>query len=182
VIALPFFPWACNFHGIPYCKTEQVERTDKSSYMYSRDTRFKSRPRHRICWYTFRLSLGMTGWCIEIGHNSSFLSAPFSFSKRKPPLMLYVGKQQLQSPRCHTPTVKEGQTVRTKEHIIACRGCCVTYKTGLHWMIGFIAPYTFTTRDYRQYSAVAGLHTLQFNVTHPLGSLVFASRIVATDL
>jgi membrane protein YqaA with SNARE-associated domain len=31
----------------------------------------------------------------------------------------------------------------------------VTVDGVLDWMIGFIAPYTFTTRDYRQYSAVA---------------------------
>jgi hypothetical protein len=29
-----------------------------------------------------------------------------------------------------------------------------------------MAPYTFTTRDYRQYSAIADLHALQFTVTH----------------
>jgi hypothetical protein len=39
----------------------------------------------------------------------------------------------------------------------------------LDWMIGFIAPYTFTTRDDRQYSAIADLHTLQFTVTHAVG-------------
>jgi hypothetical protein len=49
-------------------------------------------------------------------------------------------------------------------------------------MIGFIAPYTVTARDYRQYSAIADLHTFQFTVTHPLGFSVFTSRILATDL
>jgi hypothetical protein len=52
----------------------------------------------------------------------------------------------------------------------------------LDWMIEFIAPYTFTTRDYRQYSAVASLHTFQFTVTHALGFSVLTSRILATDL
>jgi hypothetical protein len=47
-------------------------------------------------------------------------------------------------------------------------------------MIGFIAPYTFTARDYRQYSAIADLHTLQFTVAQALG--FFISRILATDL
>jgi hypothetical protein len=42
--------------------------------------------------------------------------------------------------------------------------------------------YTHTTRDYRQYSAVADLLTLQFIVTHTLGFSVFSSRILTTDL
>jgi hypothetical protein len=51
-------------------------------------------------------------------------------------------------------------------------------------MIGFIALYTriFTARDYRQYSAVAILHSLEFTVTHALGFSVFTSRILATGL
>jgi hypothetical protein len=49
-------------------------------------------------------------------------------------------------------------------------------------MIGFIAPCIFTTRDYRQYSALAILHTLQFTVAHALGFSVFTSRNLATDL
>jgi hypothetical protein len=36
------------------------------------------------------------------------------------------------------------------EYIVTSRGLRLTYKTGLDWMIGFIAPYTFTARDYRQ--------------------------------
>jgi hypothetical protein len=49
-------------------------------------------------------------------------------------------------------------------------------------MIEFIVSYTFTTRDYRQYSAIAILHASQFTVTHALGFSVFTSRILATDL
>jgi hypothetical protein len=49
-------------------------------------------------------------------------------------------------------------------------------------MIGFIATYTFTTRDYRHYSSIAVLHTFQFTVTHALGFSVFTSRILATDI
>jgi hypothetical protein len=49
-------------------------------------------------------------------------------------------------------------------------------------MTGFIAPYTFTSRDYGQYSAIADSHTLQFIVTQALGFSVFTSRILATDL
>jgi hypothetical protein len=39
-----------------------------------------------------------------------------------------------------------------------------------------------TTRDYRQYSAIAYLYTLQFTVTHSLGFSFFTSRILATAL
>jgi hypothetical protein len=49
-------------------------------------------------------------------------------------------------------------------------------------MIGCIVPYTFTTRDYREYSAIPILHTFQFTVTYALGFSVFTSRIQATDL
>jgi hypothetical protein len=49
-------------------------------------------------------------------------------------------------------------------------------------MIGFIAPYTFTTRDYRLYSAIANLQNILFTVAHALGFSVFTSRILATEL
>jgi hypothetical protein len=61
--------------------------------------------------------------------------------------------------------------------------CRVTYKTGCgfgDWI--YCTLCTNTTRDYRQYGAVAILHTFQLTVTHPLGFSVFTSRIVATDL
>jgi hypothetical protein len=58
----------------------------------------------------------------------------------------------------------------------------VTVDGVLARMIGFITPYIFTTRYYRQYSAVADLHTLQFTVTHAQGFSVFTGRILATDL
>jgi hypothetical protein len=57
--------------------------------------------------------------------------------------------------------------------IVTCRGT--------DWMVRFIAPYTFTTRDCRQYSAIADLHYSQFTVTHALVFSVFTSRILATD-
>jgi hypothetical protein len=57
----------------------------------------------------------------------------------------------------------------------------VTIDGVLDWMIGFNAPDRFTTRDYRQYSAITDLHTLQFTVAHALGFSVFSSRILATD-
>jgi hypothetical protein len=53
----------------------------------------------------------------------------------------------------------------------------------LDWVIGFIAPHTFTQfRTTVNYSASAILHTLQFTVTHVLVFSVFTSRILATDL
>jgi hypothetical protein len=58
----------------------------------------------------------------------------------------------------------------------------VTIRRVRDWMIGLIAPYRFTTRDYRQYSNIADLHTLQFTVTHALWFSVFTSRILATNL
>jgi hypothetical protein len=59
----------------------------------------------------------------------------------------------------------------------------VTYKTGfglddwLYWTL-----YIHTVRDYRQYSAIVDLHTLQFTFTHPIGFSVFKCHILATDL
>jgi hypothetical protein len=38
------------------------------------------------------------------------------------------------------------------------------------------------TPKYRQYSAIADLHTLHFTVAHALGFPVFTSRLLATDL
>jgi hypothetical protein len=45
----------------------------------------------------------------------------------------------------------------------------VTYKTGFSLDDWIYWHLIHTTRDYRQYSAIAGLHTLQFTVTHALG-------------
>jgi hypothetical protein len=42
-------------------------------------------------------------------------------------------------------------------------------------------PLIHSTRDYRQYNAIADLHILQFTVTHAQGFSVFTSRILATD-
>jgi hypothetical protein len=57
----------------------------------------------------------------------------------------------------------------------------VTYKTGFgvdDWIYWHLIH---TTRDYRQYSAIAILHTLQFTFTQALGFSAFTSRILATD-
>jgi DNA-binding transcriptional MerR regulator len=48
------------------------------------------------------------------------------------------------------------------------------------WMVGFIAL-IHRTGNYRQYSAMADLHTLQFTVTQALGFSVLSIRILATD-
>jgi hypothetical protein len=50
-------------------------------------------------------------------------------------------------------------------------------------LIGFITTlFTHSSRDYRQYSAIADLQTFQFTFTHALGFPVFTRRILATDL
>jgi hypothetical protein len=59
----------------------------------------------------------------------------------------------------------------------------VTYKTGFildDWICCTL--YIHTTRNYRQYSAIAILHTFQFTLTHALGFSFFTSLILATDL
>jgi hypothetical protein len=42
--------------------------------------------------------------------------------------------------------------------------------------------YNHTTRIYKQYSAIADIHTFQFTVAHALQFSVFTSPILATDL
>jgi hypothetical protein len=46
----------------------------------------------------------------------------------------------------------------------------------------YCASHIHTTRNYRQYSVIAILHTLQFTVVHAPGFSVFTSPILATDL
>jgi hypothetical protein len=63
-----------------------------------------------------------------------------------------------------------------------CAGVRVTYKKvfGLDdWIYWHLID---TTRNYRQYSAIAHLHNLQSTVAHALGLSVVTSRILATDL
>jgi hypothetical protein len=68
-------------------------------------------------------------------------------------------------------------------HTVTCWGSFVTYKTGFGMDDWVIDPlYIHTTRDYRQYSATADLHTLQFTDTQALGFSAITSRILATDL
>jgi hypothetical protein len=59
----------------------------------------------------------------------------------------------------------------------------VTFKMGF-WIgwLHLLKPYSFTTRDYRYYSATTDLYTLYFTVAHALGFSVFTSRIMAMDL
>jgi hypothetical protein len=65
---------------------------------------------------------------------------------------------------------------------VTCMVLCVIYKTGsglddwIYWHM------IHSTRDYRQYSAIANLHTLHFTVMHALGFSIFTSRIPATGL
>jgi hypothetical protein len=49
-------------------------------------------------------------------------------------------------------------------------------------MIGFIGTSVTLSLNYNQYSDIADLHNLQFNVAHALGFLVSASRLLTTDL
>jgi hypothetical protein len=49
-----------------------------------------------------------------------------------------------------------------------------------YWI--YCTLYIHTTRGYKQYSAIAILHTSQFTVAHALGFSVFTCRILATDL
>jgi hypothetical protein len=61
-------------------------------------------------------------------------------------------------------------------------GFCVTIRWAFgidHWIYWHLIH---STRIYRQYNAIADLHTLQFTVTIALGFSVFTSRILATDL
>jgi hypothetical protein len=51
----------------------------------------------------------------------------------------------------------------------------------LYWMIGFIAPHTFRTRDYGQLQRYRCSTHFQYAVPHALGFSVFTSRILATD-
>jgi hypothetical protein len=50
-------------------------------------------------------------------------------------------------------------------------------RRGLDWMIGFIAPYTFTTRDYKQLQSYR--YSIQFTVHR---HTIFTSRMMAMDL
>jgi hypothetical protein len=64
-------------------------------------------------------------------------------------------------------------------------GLCVPYKTGSGLVVWIYWQLLNTTRNYSNYSnysALADLHTLQFTGAHALGSSVFTSRILATDL
>jgi hypothetical protein len=65
-------------------------------------------------------------------------------------------------------------------HIVTCSS---DYRRGFGfdgWI--YCTLYIHTARDYRQYSAIATLHTFQFTDAHVLGLSVFTSRILATGL
>jgi hypothetical protein len=69
------------------------------------------------------------------------------------------------------------------EHLSCCHVYGSLTRRVFDWMIGFIAPYTFTQFGTTgNYSAVAIQHTLQLTVAHAIGFSAFTSRILATDL
>jgi hypothetical protein len=68
-------------------------------------------------------------------------------------------------------------------NILSCAGVCVwLIRQVLDWMIGFIDALFTQLETTGSYSAIAGLHTLQFIVTHTSGLSVFNSHILAADL
>jgi hypothetical protein len=79
--------------------------------------------------------------------------------------------------------IKEGNILTKLVNIVTCWGfvCDLQDEFWILWL-DLLTPYTFTTRDYRQFSATADLHTLQFTVAHTLGFSVFTSRFLAMDL
>jgi hypothetical protein len=66
----------------------------------------------------------------------------------------------------------------TRHNIVTCRG---DYGRGFGLDDWIYSHFIHRTRHYRQYSAIADLHTLRFTVTHALGFSVFTGRILATD-
>jgi hypothetical protein len=59
----------------------------------------------------------------------------------------------------------------------------VTYRWGFgldDWI--YCTLHIHTTRNYRQYSTITDVHTLQFTVTQALGFSAFNSHILARDL
>jgi hypothetical protein len=49
-------------------------------------------------------------------------------------------------------------------------------------MVGFICTSIISYLNYTYYNAIADFHNLHFTVAHALGSSVFTSRLLATDL
>jgi hypothetical protein len=92
--------------------------------------------------------------------------------------LLLFRNQLPSSRRCITESLLSNGS--TCHNIATCLGVCVTYRRVLDWMIVFIAL-IHSTRNYKKYSAIADLHTLQFTVTHTVRFSVFTSPILATD-
>jgi hypothetical protein len=68
------------------------------------------------------------------------------------------------------------------DEIVRCCGLRRAYKAGFGLDDWIYWHRVHTTENYRQCSAIADLHNLQFTVTHTLGFSVLTSRILATDL
>jgi hypothetical protein len=64
-------------------------------------------------------------------------------------------------------------------HIVTCRG---DYRRGFGLDVWISWQLIHSIRNYRQYSAIADLHTLQLTVAHALGFSVFSIRIPPKDL
>jgi hypothetical protein len=64
--------------------------------------------------------------------------------------------------------------------IVTCKGFAWLMSSGLDDWIYWHPIHT--TREYRQYSTIADLQTLQFTVTHALGFSESTSRMLETDL
>jgi hypothetical protein len=67
------------------------------------------------------------------------------------------------------------------ENLINTVTCISDYTLGFDWWIDLLTLIP-SIRTYKQYNAIVNLHNLQFTVTLTLGSLVFTSRILVTEL
>jgi hypothetical protein len=98
----------------------------------------------------------------------------------------------LVTPNCHVfsvvTTAEESNTIRVANfwhQNVTCRVVHVREWRVLVRMMGFISTLVTTSPNhiyYRQYSAIADLHTYQFTAAHALGFSVFTSYLLATDI
>jgi hypothetical protein len=81
---------------------------------------------------------------------------------------------------CKSPLRNKAMLFGRHICIVTCRGDC-RRAFGLD-DLDLLTLYIHTTRDYRQYSAIVHLHTLQIIITHALWFSVFTNRVLTTDL